>query len=108
MAEQIYFIMKNPKMQTFRDLDLPIFRVARGALCVEPKNLFLHKNFKIAKKFPKFFEIWAGGPQSSIMLSQRGFGQNLEWIGPFPPFSALLNHLLRILIFALQTCMRAQ
>ena len=43
MAEQVYFIMKNPKMQTFCDLDLPILRVARGALRVEPKNKLCQK-----------------------------------------------------------------
>jgi len=38
--------MKNPKMQAFCDLDLPILRVARGALRVEPKNLFFNQKFQ--------------------------------------------------------------
>jgi len=46
VAEQMYFIMKNPKMQTFLELDLPIFRVARSALRVEGKNLILIQKFQ--------------------------------------------------------------
>jgi hypothetical protein len=41
VAEQVYFVMKNPKMLSFREMDLPNLRVARGALRVEGKNLFL-------------------------------------------------------------------
>jgi len=46
VAEQVYFIMTNPKMQTFLELDLPIFRVARGVLRFEGKNLFLIQKFQ--------------------------------------------------------------
>jgi len=46
VAEQVYLTIANPKMQTFRELDLPIFRVARGALRVEGKNLFLIQKFQ--------------------------------------------------------------
>jgi len=46
VAEQVYFIMTNPKMQTLCEMDLPIFRVARGALRVEGKNLFLTQKFQ--------------------------------------------------------------
>lgn len=80
ITEHVYFIMTNQKMQSICDLDLPIVWVARDALPVEPKNLFFNQNFKIDKIFSKFLEIWAGGPQSSTMLSQRGFGQNPKMI----------------------------
>jgi len=38
--------MKNPKMLSFCEMNLPIFRVARGALRVEGKNLFFTKKFQ--------------------------------------------------------------
>jgi len=45
--------MKNPKMLTFCEMDFPIFRVARGALRVEGKNLFFdQKNSKMTKIAP--------------------------------------------------------
>ena len=37
VAEKVYFAMKNPKMLSFFEMDLPNLRVARGALRVEPK-----------------------------------------------------------------------
>jgi len=46
VAEKVYFVMENPKMLSFCEMDLPIFRVARGALRVEGKNLFLKKKFQ--------------------------------------------------------------
>ena len=53
------------------------------------KTCVWHKKFTNDKIFSKFLEIWAGSPQSSTMLIQRGFGQNLEWIGCFPSFFVL-------------------
>ena len=38
--------MKNPKILTFCEMDLPIFRVARDALRIESKNLFLTQKFQ--------------------------------------------------------------
>jgi len=38
--------MENPKLLSFCEMDLPIFRVARGALRVEGKNLFLTKKIQ--------------------------------------------------------------
>ena len=87
VAEQVYFIMKNLKMQNFRDFDLPIFRVARGALHIEAKNLFFDK---IDKIFPKFLEIWTEGSSSRAMMSQGCLSQYLEsFIHFLPPWSSL-------------------
>jgi len=49
--------MKNPKMLSFCEMDLPIFRVARGVLHVEGKNLFLTKKIQNDKICSKFSEI---------------------------------------------------
>jgi len=79
VAEQVYFIMTNLKMKNFRDFDLPIFRVARGALHVEAKNMFFDKIF------PKFLEIWTEGSSSRAMMSQGFLSQYLESFIHFLP-----------------------
>jgi len=43
IAEKVYFCMKNSKMLSFPEKELPIFRVARGALRVGEENLFFAK-----------------------------------------------------------------
>ena len=71
-------------------------RAARYAL--SQKTCFLTKNFKIDKIFSKFLEIWAGVPQSSTMLSQRGFGQNpktIKLLLSLLPFDRFLQFCLK-------------
>ena len=81
------FCMPFPKMSTFCDSEQSSRVVARGVRPLQwPKPVKLYKKFTNDKIFSKFLEIWAGSPQSSTMLIQRGFGQNLEWIGHFPSF----------------------
>ena len=79
--------MPFPKMPSFQNSEQSSKMVSPG---VRPfhgkKTCNLHKKFTNDKIFSKFLEIWAGSPQSSTMLIQRGFGQNLEWIGRFPSF----------------------
>jgi len=62
--------MTNPKLQAICDLDLPILWVARGALRVEPKNLFLGQNFQNDKNFSEFAQIRSEDPLSSIVPHQ--------------------------------------
>ena len=73
-------------MQIFPLEDVPIISARREARRVGWKNLFCNQNFQNDKIFSKFAEIWIEGLPSCLMLSQGSFGQDSEWIRPFPTF----------------------
>ena len=73
-------------MSIFPPEDVPIISAHRVVRRVGQKNLFCNQNFKNDKIYSKFAEIWSEGLPSCLMLSQGGFGQDLEWIRPFVTF----------------------